>query len=107
MAEKRRRTHRPSPFDQLHGDEVVPVAAVEDDEAVGRGGLELEEEVHGGVRLQRGQAQVAALGLEGDRVGDDEAHAEAGVELAEVDIAVLAHVDVLHAVKLEALQGGS
>lgn len=68
-----------SPFDQLYGDEVVPVSAVEDDEAVGRRGFELEEEVHCGVGLQRGQAQVAALGLEGHGVGDDEAHAEAGV----------------------------
>ena len=94
-----------SPFDQLHGDEVVPVSAVEDDEAVRRRGLELEEEVHCGIRLQRGQAQVAALGLEGHGVGDDEAHAEARVQLAEVDVAVLAHVDVLHAVELEALWG--
>lgn len=60
--------------------------------------------MHSGVGLQRGQAQVAAFGLEGDRVGDDEAHAETSVELAEVDVSVLAHVDVLHAVELEALQ---
>lgn len=93
-----------SPFDQLDGDEVVPVSAVEDDEPVGRRGFELKEEVHCGVGLQRGQAQVAALGLEGHGVGDDEAHAKAGVQLAEVDVAVLAHVDVLHAVELEALR---
>lgn len=60
--------------------------------------------MHRGVGLQRGQAQVAAFGLEGDRVSDDEAHAEAGIELAEVDVSVLAHVDVLHAVELEALR---
>lgn len=93
------------PFDQLHGDEVVPVSAVEEDEAVGRGGFELEEQVHGGVRLQRGQAQVAGLRLEGDGVCDDEAHAEAGVQLAEIDVPVFAHVNVLHAVEFEALRG--
>lgn len=92
-----------SPFDQLHGDEVVPVAAVEDDEPVRWRGFELKEEVHRGIGLQSGQAQVAALGLEGHGVGYDEAHAEAGVQLAEVDVPVLAHVDVLHAVELQAL----
>lgn len=95
-----------SPFDQLHGDKVVPISAVEEDEAVGRGGFELEEQVHGGVRLQGGQAQVAAFGLESDGIGDNEAHAEASVELAEIDVAVLAHVDVLHTVELEALGRG-
>lgn len=61
--------------------------------------------MHRCVGLQSGQAQVAALGLEGHGIGDDEAHAEAGVELAEVDVSVLAHVDVLHAVEFEALGG--
>lgn len=61
--------------------------------------------MHGGVGLQGGQAQVAALRLEGHGVGDDEAHAKAGVQLTEVDVPVFAHVDVLHAVELEALQG--
>ena len=93
-----------SPFDQLHSDEVIAVSAVEDDEAVGWCGFELEEQVHGGVGLQGGQAQVAALRLEGDGVGDDEAHAEVGIELAEVDVSVLAHVNVLHAIELQALR---
>lgn len=92
-----------SPFHQLHRDEVVAVSTVEEEEAVGRRGFELKEQVHGSVGLQGGQAQVAALRLEGHRVGDDEAHAEAGVQLAEVDVPILAHVDVLHAVELEAL----
>ena len=94
-----------SPFDQLHGDEVIPVSTVKEDEPIGGGGFELKEEVHCGVGLQSGQAQVAALGLEGHGVGNDEAHAEAGIELAEVDVAVLAHVDVLHAVEFKALRG--
>ena len=93
-----------SPFHQLHCYEVIAVSTVEEDEAVGRGGFELEEEVHGGVGLQGGQAQVAGLGLEGHRVGDDGSHAEAGVELAEVDVAVLAQVNVEQAIELEALQ---
>lgn len=61
--------------------------------------------MHGVVGLQRGQAQVAGFALEGHGVGDDVAHAKAGVELAEVDVPVLAHVDVLHAVELETLRG--
>lgn len=68
-----------SPFHQLHRDEVVPVSTVEEEEAVGRRGFELKEEVHGGVGLQSGQAQVAGLCLEGHGVGYDEAHAEAGI----------------------------
>lgn len=94
-----------SPFHQLHRDEVVPVSAVEEEEAVGRCGFELKEEVHGGVGLQSGQAQVAALCLKGHGVSNDEAHAEAGVQLAEVDVPIFAHVYVLHAVELEALWG--
>lgn len=93
-----------SPFDQLHCDEVVPVSTVEHDETIGRGGFELEEQVHRGVSLQSGQSQVAALSLEGDGVGDNESHAKAGVELAEVDVPILAHVDVLHTIKSEALK---
>lgn len=94
-----------SPFDQFHSNEVVPVSAVEDDETIRRGGFELKEEVHCGIGLKSGQAQVAALGLEGHRVGDDESHAKMSVELTEVNVSVLAHVDVLHAIELEALRG--
>lgn len=93
------------PFDQLHGDEIVPVSTVEEDEAIGRGGFKLKEQVHRGVRLQGGQAQVAGLGLEGDGVCDDEAHAKAGVELAEINVPIFTHVNVLHAVEFEALRG--
>lgn len=60
--------------------------------------------MHGGVGLQSGQAQVTALGFEGHWVSNDVAQAEAGVEFAEVDVPVLAHVDVLHAVELKALR---
>ncbi len=68
-----------SPFDQLHSDKVIAVSAVVDDETVRRGGFELKEEVHCGIGLQSGQAQVTALGLERHRVGSDEAHAKAGI----------------------------
>lgn len=95
-----------SPFHQLHSDEVVPVSRVEDDEAVWRRGLELEEQVHGGVGLQRGQTQVAALGLEGHRVSDDGADAEASVQLTVIDVSVLTQVNVEHAVKPEDATGG-
>lgn len=92
------------PFHQLHHDEVVAVAAVEEDETVGGGGFELEEEVHGVVGLQGGQGHVAGARLEGDRVSDDALEADHGVELAVIDVAVLAEVYVGHAVEGEALQ---
>lgn len=92
-----------SPFDQFHSNEVVPISAVENYKTVRRGGFELKEEVHCGIGLQSSQAQIAALGLEGDGVSNDEAHAKTGVELAEVDVPVLAHVDVLHPIELQAL----
>lgn len=90
-----------SPFHQLHSDEVVPISRVENDEAVWRRGLELEEEVHGGVGLQRGQTQVAALGLEGHRVSDDGSDAEASVQLTVINVSILTQVNVEHAVKPE------
>lgn len=96
-----------SPFDQLHSNKVIPVTAVEDDETVRGGGFELKEEVHCGIGLQSGQSQVAALSLESHRVCDDEAHAKVRVELAEVNVSILAHVDVLHTIELEALRGDS
>ncbi len=92
------------PFDQLHHDEVAAVAAVEEQQAVGAGGLELEEQVHGCIRLQRGQRQVTALVAEGHGVGDDVAHAEAGVQLAVRDVSVLTLVQVRHTVQRQALQ---
>lgn len=49
------------PFDQLHHNEVAAISRVEQDQAVGTGGLELEEKVHGGVGLQGGEGQVAGL----------------------------------------------
>ena len=81
------------PLDQLNGNEVVAITAVEEDEAVSGRGLELKEEVHGGVGLEGGQAQVAALGLEGDRVGDDVPQSKASLQFAVVDVSVFAQVD--------------
>lgn len=92
-----------SPFNHLHSDEVAAVSTVEHYESVRRGGLELEEQVHGGVGLQGGQPQIAALGLEGHRVSNDGAHAKAGVELTEVNVSILTHVNVEHTVELQAL----
>lgn len=60
--------------------------------------------MHGGVGLQRGQAQVASLGFEGHRVGNDGAHPETCVQLAVVDVAILAQVDVQQAIEPQALQ---
>lgn len=60
--------------------------------------------MHGVVGLQGGQRHVAGARLEGDRVGDDALEADHGVELAVIDVAVLAEVYVGHAVEGEALQ---
>ena len=43
-----------SPFDQLHDDEIAAVPRVKEQQSVRRGGLELKEEMHGGVGLQSG-----------------------------------------------------
>lgn len=94
------------PFNQLHRDEIIPIARVEEYEAVLGGRLELEKQVHGCVGLQRGQAEIAALGLEGHRVGNNGTNPEAGVELAIINVAVLAQVDVEHAVKPEERRNG-
>ncbi|TNN54106.1 hypothetical protein EYF80_035665 [Liparis tanakae] len=88
----------------FHDNEVTPVSRVEEHQAVGRGGFKLKEEVHGGVRLQSGQRQVAAFRSKRHRVGDDVAHAEAGVQLAVGDVAVLALVEVGQPVEGQALE---
>lgn len=95
---------RDSPFHQFHDNEVTPVSRVEEHQAVGRGGFKLKEEVHGGVRLQSGQRHVAAFRSKRHRIGDDVAHAEASVQLAVGDIAVLALVEVGQPVEGQALK---
>lgn len=92
------------PLDQLNGNEVVAITAVEEDKAVSRGGLELKEEVHGGVGLEGGQAQVAALGLEGDRVGNDVPQSKASLQFAVVNVSIFAQVNVEQPVEHKTLQ---
>lgn len=60
--------------------------------------------MHGCVSLQGGQAQVAALSLECHRVSYNVAETEACLQLAVVNVAVLAQVDVEHPIEHEALQ---
>ena len=60
--------------------------------------------MHGGVGLQGGQAQVAALGLEGDGVSDDVPQSKPRLQFTVVDVAVFAQVNVEQAVEHEALQ---
>lgn len=60
--------------------------------------------MHGGVGLESGQAQVAALGLEGDGVSDDVPQSKASLQLAVVDVSVLAQVNVEQPVEHKALQ---
>ncbi len=40
------------PFHHLYSDEITSIPAVEEDESIWRGSLELEEKVHGCVSLQ-------------------------------------------------------
>lgn len=60
--------------------------------------------MHGVVGLQGGERHVAGARLEGDGVGDDVLEADHGVELAVVDVAILAQVNVRHAVEGQALE---
>lgn len=60
--------------------------------------------MHRVVGLQRGQRDEAGARAEGDRVGHNALIADDGVELAVVDVAVLAEVDVRHAVQRQALK---
>lgn len=60
--------------------------------------------MHGVVGLQRGQRDEAGAGAEGDGVSHDALIADDGVELAVVNVAVLAQVDVGHAVQRQALE---
>lgn len=57
--------------------------------------------MHGCVRLQSGQAQIAALGFEGDRVGDNGTNPKACIELTIINVTILAQVDVEHTIKSE------
>lgn len=57
--------------------------------------------MHGRVGLQCGQTQVAALGFEGHGVGDDGANPKASVQLAVINVSILAQVDVEHAIESE------
>lgn len=57
--------------------------------------------MHGCVGLQGGQAQIAAFGLEGDRVGDNGTNPKACVQLTIINISIFAQVDVEHAIKSE------
>ena len=93
-----------SPFNQLYHYEVSAISSVEENQAVGRRGLELHEEMHGVVGLQRGQRDEAGARAEGHGVGHDALVADHGVELTVVDVAVLAQVDVGHAVQRQALK---
>lgn len=93
-----------SPLDQLDDNEVIAVARVEQEKPVGGRGLKLEEEMHGGIGLERGERQVAAAALEGDGIGHDGPQAEASVELAVGDVTVLTLVHVGLAVEHQPAQ---
>jgi len=60
--------------------------------------------VHGGVGLEGGQAQVAALGLEGDGVSDNVPQSKTSLQFAVIDVAIFAQVNVEQAIEPEALQ---
>lgn len=60
--------------------------------------------MHGCISLQGGQAQVAALSLECHRVSYNVAETKACLQLAIVNVTVLAQVDVEHPIEHEALE---
>lgn len=60
--------------------------------------------MHGGVRLEGGQAQVAALGLEGDRVSNDVPQSKTCLQLTVINVTIFAQVNVEQAIEHEALQ---
>lgn len=60
--------------------------------------------MHGCISLQGGQAQVAALSLERHRVSYNVAQTKACLQLAVVNVPVLAQVNVEHPVEHEALE---
>lgn len=93
-----------SPFNQLYHYEVIAVPPVVENKAVGGCCLELHEEMHGVVGLQCGQCDKTGARAEGDGVSHDALIANNSVELAVVNVAVLAQVDVGHAVQRQALK---
>lgn len=60
--------------------------------------------MHGVVGLKRGQGHIARARLEGHRVCHDAPVADHGVQFAVVDVAVLAQVNVGHAIEGQTLQ---
>lgn len=60
--------------------------------------------MHGGISLEGGQAQVAALGLEGDRVSDDVPQSKTSLQFTIINVSVFAQVNVEQAIKHKALQ---
>lgn len=93
-----------SPFNQLYHYEVIAVSPVIENKAVGGRCLELHEEMHGVVGLQGGQRDETGAWAEGDRVGHDALIANNSIELAVVDVAILAQVNVGHAIQRQALK---
>jgi len=93
-----------SPFNQLYNYEVIAVSPVVENKAVRGRCLELHEEMHGVVGLQRGQRDETGARAEGDGVSHDALIANNSIELAVVDVAVLAQVDVGHAIQRQALK---
>lgn len=93
-----------SPFNQLYHYEVIAVSPVVENKAIGGCCLELHEEMHGVVGLQRGQCDETGAWAEGHWVSHDALIANNSVELAVVNVAVLAQVDVGHAVQRQALK---
>lgn len=79
-----------APFYKFHNNEVASISRVEENQAVGCGGFELKKEVHGGIGLQRCQSQVAAFCPERHRVGNDVAHAKAGIKFTVGDVSIFA-----------------
>lgn len=92
------------PFNQLYYYKVIAISSVVQDEPIWWSGLKLEEQVHGVIGLQGGQGHIARARLEGNRICHDAPVADHGVQFAVVNVAVLAQVNVGHAIEGQTLQ---
>lgn len=93
-----------SPFNQLNHYEVIAISPVVQNKAVRGCSLELHEEMHGVVGLQRGQCDETGARAEGDRVSHNALIANNSVELTVVDVTILAQINVRHAVQCQTLK---
>lgn len=60
--------------------------------------------MHGGVGLEGGKGQIAALGLKSDRVSNDVPQSETSLQFTVVDVPIFAQINIEQAIEHEALK---